>query len=123
MSGVRLLNVKKKLVKGGVDCLSEWLCYDVQLGTVTRVYKLKSLHNFSPSFVNGFTVVRLKRQCCQAFKIRHTHLGSKHVEEAQDQDDRLNIGRTPIGRASKPLVCSTILSAKHYSATATHICY
>ena len=62
MSGVRLLTVKNKSKE--VDCLSEWLHYDGQSGTVTCVYcelcskhadKLKSLRNFNPFFVNGIT--------------------------------------------------------------------
>ena len=62
MSGVRLLTMKNCSKK--VDCLSEWLRYDEQSGTVTRMYcelcskhddKLKSLHNFSPSFMNGIS--------------------------------------------------------------------
>ena len=62
MSGVRLLTMKNWSKE--VDCLSEWLRYDEQSGIVTRMYcelcskhadKLKSLHIFSPSFMNGIT--------------------------------------------------------------------
>ena len=68
MSGVRLLTVKNWSKE--VDCLNERLRYNGQLGTLTRVYcelcsehddKLKSLRNFSPSFVNGITGSSFKK--------------------------------------------------------------
>ena len=82
MSGVCLLTVKNWSKE--VDCLSEWLCYDGQSGTVTHVYcelcsehddKLKSLHNFSPSFMNGITGSSLKNTMLSNFQNQTCTLG------------------------------------------------
>ena len=80
MSGVRLLTVKNWSKE--VDCLSEWLCYDGQSDTMTRVYcqlcskhddKLKSLCNFSPSFVNGITGSSLNKDNVVKLSKSDTH--------------------------------------------------
>ena len=125
MSGVRLLTVKNWSKE--VDCLSEWLCYDGQSGNVTCVYcelcskhadKLKYLCNFSPSFVNGITGSPLKKTTLSSIQNR-THTRSVNMSKKPKMIDEI-FGTTPIG---KPLVCSSLLSANHYSATVTQVYY
>ena len=105
MSGLRLCTVKKWSTD--LDSLGEWLRYDEQSGCVTHVYcelcskhsdKLKSLCNFSPTFVGGITGSVLIKD--NVIKHSKSDMHTRAVNMSRKPKTRNDIFRaTPIGRA------------------------